>query len=371
MPPTQFKLKTDEKTIARSRAEFYDFAKAANLDVRRSPIRSSTVGLLRECPRKMLLMVRIGLKRLGKKSGALAVGTHYHHFMEGLMTHWKNGDFDPEAAGLFASQKLTEQSEEWKKLADDIGIMPDGKILADLVAESEREFALAHVMFAVTCERLNWDFFKDWDVLEVEQPSEIAVRGLNAPIRCKPDAVFYRKADNRLLIIDWKTTSGDTTDRVAMAEWEIQPQLERLCLSVSKPESVPAFFSHIIIKKTTLRYPAKKYPTFEDYRKAVVKWYEGQQVKDPDKPPFLFSNMALLGPVMPLETFVQLRRASQACRCPGSLATFHRTDSACMGRFGKTPCPYLRLCRSQLSEWPDLIQKHYTQDFREDEEVVL
>lgn len=333
-------------------------------ETRRAPVRSSGIGLLSECPRKFMFRYRLGLVPLGDKTFALDTGTIYHWFMQELFL--ENGDFA--RAARRASEFLSRRRDEWASRADLTGVMPDGTLLDDTVKASERSFSLAQVMAEISRSKFFGPFLRDYEVLATEQAIEVQIKGITRPLRCKPDVLLLHKENQTLMIMDHKTTSYNTSWRAAVASFEEQVLLNRIVVAAQFPETPPTAFVHNIIRKPGLRYPAKKYPTWESYLEACREWYVVQETKDPKNPPLLQSLLALVGPVLSPEFYVRLTETSTACGCIPDPCRFYRNSHACLGRFGNQPCPYLRLCSKGMSAWADEIRTGYRQHFREDEE---
>lgn len=325
-----------------------------------APVRVSGIYLCRECPRKFMYRYRLGLTPQVERSFALRVGTLYHRIMAGLVR-----SYSLEQSMMDASQYLNAEIEGWKSKCDDTMTLPDGSRLDALVADSERAFSLAAVMAAFSERHFFGRVLDGWELVDCERPIEITPKGFTGSIRCIPDAI-YRKGDD-LLIVDHKTHSGSTPVRAACVSFELQPAVERLCVDTAY-HGVSTLFLHNIIRKTRLRFPAKKYPEWSDYLTAVENDYKDQQAANPDDPPLIQALTALVGPSYPDELRVVLKEATLACNCGIAPERFYRNDRACAGRYGNSPCPYLPLCKSGVDQWPDLVQRLYGQRFREDEE---
>jgi len=335
--------------------------------VRRIPVRSSGIHCLRECPRKFLFRYRCGLRLKGERAFALDVGTVFHNIMAHL--HYVGPPHDIDTALAATSTWVQEKSVGFQALADDTGLMPDGTPIEKLIQETERSYSLARVMAQVSVDYLFGGVFKGWKPFLIEQPIEVKLDEITAPVRCKPDIVLQSEENPAdLMLVDHKTCSGNSAQRAAVVLYETQPALERLVAEAAFPEHTVKFFVHNIVVKTGLRYPAKKYPTWEDYLTAVRDDYEARLTKDPDNPPFLQALTATIGAILPRELFTNLTEASAACQGNPDPSRYYRNSSACFGRFGRSPCPYLELCRSGAHLWPEILERRFTTSFREDDE---
>lgn len=335
--------------------------------VRRLPVRSSYLPAFLECPRKFLLKYRCGLHRKGEFAFALRVGTVYH----ALMAEMVGGETLAEAART-QSHLLQDQIEEWKKMADpDSLLLPSGEPVEKVLAESEKAYSLAKVMAEVSAPAFINNALKGWKPLLIEKPIEVRIKGLAERIRCKPDLVLERESDGHLMIVDYKTVSGDTAQHTACYLYDFQLRLERAILRLAYPQKPTKFFLHNVIEKTRLRFPAKKYPTWEDYLQAVRDDYEKKALESPNSPPFLQSLIALVGDPTPPEVVGQLRMAGRACGAVHDPAAFFRSPSpgnTCFGKYNNQPCQFLPLCQKSMQAWPEIIEARFHQHFREDEE---
>ncbi|HUX15659.1 MAG TPA: PD-(D/E)XK nuclease family protein, partial [Phycisphaerae bacterium] len=235
--------------------------------------------------------------------------------------------------------------------------------------EMDRAFALARVMADIAVPRFFASKLLDgWETLAVEKVFQARMKPVPQPIRCRIDLAMIRK-DDRIMLIDYKTCTGSTQNRAAVLSYSIQPKLERLVVQAAFPDSKVAFFLHNIAAKTSLRFPAKKYPTYDDYLPAVRDWYETKSLENPNDPPFLQSLVSLeYAPTLDDEFFRGLLNMGRACRCMATLEMFPRNSYACFGRYGNRACPYLTLCRAGLDQYPELLAKLYVCHFREDDE---
>ena len=328
------------------------------------PIRSTSVGQLAMCPRFFLWRVRYGLQRKGAYQGALSIGTYFHMLCElAAVTP------DAEQAAQQASIQIEATRQQLIDAADAQGILPDGKTIENVIADDERNYALAQVMFQIAYRR----FFQapfltkdDWKVVAVEQVLEARYREIGTRLRCKPDVILARESDKSLMIVNYKTTSFSPKMTMASSPYRFQVWMEHLLTHLTAPEGwTVRFYLHNVILKTGLRYPAKKYPTWDDYLTAVQTWYEDKHEQNPNDPPLLQDLCALPAEPMTAEFFTRLQEASRAHHCHPNSARFYRDASACMGKFTSSPCPFLGLCTSSPLAWADIIPLQFEQSWRE------
>lgn len=337
-----------------------------DIRIRKLPIRSSYIADLRRCPRLFLYRVRLGLRRKGSFSHALSVGTYYHSMMQ----HSYEGCTPPIA--------LTHVAEECRRVrldieaaADSSGLLPNARPVERAVLDNEQAYSLAQVMYLLSYDRfLGAPFLTQeaWEVIAVEQPLELRYRGLAAPIRCKPDAVLRRPRDGAILIDNHKTTSRSIQQLATAYSFAVQPRIEALCVRTAFPDAPAYYYRHNVIRKPTIKYPTKNSPTFEDYLTNCHSWYEDQAALDAQNPPIAMSLRLLVGPAMDEELHCLLDECSRACTLRADHVRYYRDDHSCMGPYGNSPCPYLPLCTTDPSCWPQTIEDQYEQAWREDEE---
>jgi hypothetical protein len=339
-------------------------------EYRKIPVRSSYVNDLSDCPRKFMLRNRMGLVPKGRPSQVISIGSIYHLMTEAALRSFGEveGDELKNAALSFASQDMNEQVREMEKSMDDQGYLPDGTAIEDARARLEQSFAIAQVMFEVGFPRFfQSPVMQGWHPLAVEVPIELKYRRLPATIWCKPDAIFERGegSDREMMIVSHKTTGKKTGTLAAMYPMSIQMKIEELCVSNAFPDHTPRYYVHNLIKRPTLRYPAKKYPTFDTYLEACKAWYETQAETDEDNPPLVQSLMYWPANVMDRELHIRLYEAARASTCIPDPDRFYRSGHC--AKYDRL-CPYYNLCNKDPMLWPDLIEKHYDVVHREDDE---
>jgi hypothetical protein len=356
--------------------------KQAGVDLRRLPVRSSYVEALNECPRKFLYAVRMGLRRKGMPNRAASIGTMYHWMCEGTfqaMGLLSSGKIEGRTAGelalQYASRKLEERIGELQKHTDVSGLLPDGTPADGVRRQLEQNFDIARVMYVVGFER----FFESpvlngWVPVLVEQTIEVKSKYLPAPIRCKPDVIMMRKRaqpdkqgrTEDLMIVNHKSTGLKTGLVAAAYPFKVQSRIEQLCCEVAFPDQRVTHYLHNLIQRPTLRWPAKKYPEWSDYREACQQWYAEQAAKDEENPPLLSSLVAVRSPVLDEELYYLLSETAKACRAHPHPAKFYRMPSSCNGY--QKLCEFYPLCTTGLRNWSDIIDAKFESSHREDDE---
>lgn len=336
------------------------------LQARRVPCRSSYAKVLSECPRKFLWQVRYGLRPKGYMPLALSVGTFYHHLMERAITHGGVEALQFGAALVEESDKMIRQD------ADDMGVLPNGNTVESALAMQEQAFSLARVVFEVSSERfLRAPFLieKPWTPLYVESPMQVTVKGIGAPLRCKPDCVYRSPDGKSFLIVNHKTTGMQPAYLSVSWRWNLQVAIEHACVWALHPDAASVEYCHNVVRVPSIRFPTKANPTWDTYLSSCRDWYAREAERDPTKPPILQSLLRL--PTAPWDREVRRRARVLSECCNGaslSLARYYRQESACAGKFCNSLCPYLALCSADPLDYDQIVQDRYVQHFREDDE---
>ncbi|HPT36416.1 MAG TPA: PD-(D/E)XK nuclease family protein [Bacillota bacterium] len=344
------------------------FWKNANLVVAQPPIRSSTWKTCRECPRKFMFKERLGLQVAGYEP-ALFTGDMFHQLMAAI---YKGGSLDD--LGRILAHLVREQVETLGELTDTgTGLLPNGRTFTEQAATVEQDAKLAHAMVLAFFEFYPLEtLLKTYKIVEVEREYAIKVPGLTVPLVIQVDLLLKNLRTNEYWIVDHKTTSLSPKVRSETMPFEFQPRLYKWVwasyMDAETPEGEPPVklggTMHNIVRKPTIRFCAKD-ADFDAYVQRVREWYQEQALKDPNDPPILQSVVRHTGPVLDEELLVQVHQLNRYSTADLDLCRFYRDDSGCF-KFGRKPCPYLPLCRSEhrFQEWPQMIQTSYVQSFR-------
>jgi hypothetical protein len=270
----------------------------------------------------------------------------------------------------YAGDQIQTENTRVRDKADDTGLLPDGTPVETIIAETERAFSMAQMMFMISFDKFfapKWIVDEGWKPLLVETRIDVRT-ALPIPIMCKPDALLIRPSDGAIMIVNHKTTSFSVQTLSPTYPFSIQVILESLGTQALFPNAPRYFYLHNVIRKCTLRFPAKKYPTFEDYLEACRQWYIDENEKNPDDPP-MAQNLQMLEKGFPgTEVYYRIYEAYRASICNLNPERFFRDSSACFGHFHNRACPYLPLCQGELPGWAECISRIYDITFREDEE---
>ena len=371
LPTTAAKFKdiltrTGKVYVSREHRAFFTTPTAKS--ARRRPVRSSYAKTLRTCPRFFLFQVRYGLRRKGQYDMALEVGKIVHVMYEAIYL----GKTSAEAL-IDASTYVSKYNEELETYMNDAGVLPSGQLIEDVLRKSEQAYSLAQVMFLLSADRFfkaPWIVKEDWKVLAVEQPLQLRWRSIKAPMRCKPDTLLLRPSDNVIMIVNHKTTSFDVQMLAQGYTFDLQASIEHLCVQAAYPDHRVGYYLHNVVRKPTLKYPAKKYPTFDDYLEACRQWYANLEATNPENPPVAQTLRALPPKPMNEELHCALYEVGRASYCVPDSSRFYRDSSACFGKYNNRACPYLPLCSASPALWENIIKDNYVQEFREEEETL-
>lgn len=335
-------------------------------------IRSGLIVDLHTCPRKMMFRYRLALKPI-RWAAALATGKVYH-LMKGKLY-----------GGMPMAQVLGETSDLMDKLNERLcelvvkrtGLLPWGATIEDTLKSAFKDISVGRAMALWSWKRDPLDF-KLWEPLGIELPVEVRYETISQKIRIRADALLRSRKTGEVWYSDHKTTSQDTMAFASTLRWDIQAQLYRvalasLCLEQDLGPLVGCV--HDIINKPGIRQRVARQPeTFEQYLERLGIYYseklaDWNRTKPGNKGPiYLRSQVRFPRVLMTSELLLQLRGASQACRCCISLDRFERRSGSCFK--WNSPCPYLPLCSSLVSQWEDIIRNRYEVVTRDDDDIL-
>ena len=344
-------------------------------DIRKPLIRSSPLTTLEHCPRKFLYEYKLGIKPRRYES-ALTMGTIVHKVLEALFT----GQQPTEALSVCERLLAKEQA----RLIDDAGsdgFLSTGEALDVVMKKLEEDYQKARATGLVFWQFVPFDS-SEWEVLRTpdnEQMIEVILEceypGLNRPIRCPCDLALLHVPTGEVWIIDYKTTSFDPKKRAIPTKIGVQMKLYRLVLQSHldawaeqgrAPKRHVAGSMHAIIKKPGIKF-CKKDANYEAYIERLVQWYKDKRDADPENPPLILDPNRFSGPLMTQELWGRLKQYCKAANAQPNVHHFYRAgESACM-QYNRI-CPFMKLCNSDLSMWPDLIEQGYEVAYREDQE---
>ena len=366
------------KGVPDSTVEFFD-------DIRKPLIRSSPLGTLEHCPRKFLYEYRLGIKTRRYES-ALLMGTIVHKVLESLFT----GETPTEALSVCERLLAKEQARLVEDAGTD-GFLSTGEALDPVMKKLEEDYHKARATGLVF-----WQFVPfnqdEWEVLRtpdnepmIEVIMECEYPGLNRPIRCPCDLALLHKPTGEVWIVDYKTTTFDPKKRAIPTQISAQLKLYRLVLQTHldswaeaglAPKRKVAGSMHAIIKKPGIKSGTAKDKKnaeewgcglFEAYIRRLVQWYKDADASDPENPPLILDPNRFTGPLMTQELWGRLKQYCKACNAQPNIHHFYRAgESACM-QYNRI-CPFMKLCKSCPSMWPDLVEQGFRISFREDDE---
>lgn len=327
-------------------------------------IHSSSIDLLRECPRKFLYQERFHLQPKGSYSPALHIGSVFHLAMSYLIEGKPFVAIDEAVAAISG-----ERTQAILDSADALGITPSGDSATSLVQKVTKDTALGLAMCQFVHAEHPWPAGA-WRSLGTEVAIQMKWETLVSPIRGALDLIYYNEDSNELWIVDHKTTSFNPLEVSAEYSIAVQPLLYRLLLTSlfadsdfgkSIPGAKLMGVVHNVIRKPTIRQ--KKDETYPDYLARVGAWY--RESNNTDSPHFVRSWVRFTGPAMTPELLLRLREADAAQRARPDLDSFYRNAKACHS-FGKT-CVFHPLCMTDPTGWGQLVDLRYTVSHRDDE----
>lgn len=349
------------------------FWEKARLRCPAAPVRSSSIALLNECPRRFMFKCRLGLEPVGDYAAALETGHTAHELLAEL---YRGQSLD--SIRVIAARRISELYTKYSEAASVSGLLPNGRTLTEQMIQVEQDQQMALAMVQI------WAYYmppekllENHDVVSIEQRYTVKVPGVRVPVIIQPDVILRHRKTRQYWVVDHKTYSGSGQDRAAVLPFELQPRLYQWIWGaiveadrvVDDPPNLIGGYIHNLLKKCTLRYCPNgkdKDGGFEGYVARVHEWYKEQELKDPNDPPFIQSVVPAPVHLLDEELAVQVHQTALASNARLNLARFHRNDKVCF-KFGK-PCPYLGLCRAPVPQWPRLIKANYIQHFREEDE---
>lgn len=331
----------------------------ANLTPRQPTLRSSGLSCWLDCRRKFFFKERLGLVPKGVYVPALEIGKLFHTVMGQLLQ-----GAVPERASEVAVAEIQAYQETLLGLADPAGILPNGKLVSDVLGDVQSDLTMARAMALATWSLCPWDFER-FEVVEVEQLHTLRYSQLQ-PIRVRLDLLVRDRQDGGLWIVDWKTTSKEPVLRAATVAFEFQPRLYRMAVQPSYPKERVKGVIHRITKKPSIRY-CKKDTDFNAYVIRCLEWYREKMTENPASPPVLQSTVQFPQKLLDMELLCWLQELSRACRAQLSPQKFGKdpTGRACVDLSGRHLCPYYQLCATDMAAWTDLINGGFQQQFRD------
>lgn len=321
----------------------------------RAPMRSTALRTFGECPRYYFYQYRLGLTRPSYRS-AFFLGALFHKFVEARTA----GEDVPDPELIYANNIDT-----LVELADDIGLLPDGQAINDVLEQMHidvfKAWAMANVLVG---DDAIWPLIpKEHDIITVEQQITAKVDGIGLPITGRLDVVT-RDERGDLWIQDYKTTSYKPHDLAAAVSFDLQPDHYHLLALARYPDNRIAGVVHNIVMKPTIKYcpRTKDKGGAHSYLERVQEWYKERIAKGGDHMPLLRSKTLFgMNPrddVLRSDHYKQLRRATRSHngqphpRDYPKCCNMHR----CIQK-GKV-CQYIQLCRNDsLPAWMGIMHK--------------
>ena len=355
-------------------------------DIRKPYVRSSPLAALDHCPREFLYEYRLGIIPRRYES-ALTMGTIVHKILQALFM----GQSTDQA--LSVCERLL--AKEQQRLIEDAGpdgFLPTGEALEPTLKKLEEDYHKARATGLVFWQFV--PFSKDeYEVLrtpdgtpmvEVTLETRLPDMGITRPILTPVDLALIEKATGGVWIVDYKTTSFDPRKRAIPTKISAQLALYRLGLQshldawheggLADKQTVVGSM-HAIIKKPGIKCcgkdekeaKARGVSPFTAFVERLVQWYKDADAKDPSNPPLILDPNRFSGDLMTQELFRRLKQYCQACQCSPNIDHYYRAgESACL-QYNRI-CPYMKLCNSDPSMWPDLVRQGFEISFREDRE---
>lgn len=334
------------------------------------PVRSSSCSTLEECPRKFMYSCRLGIQPKGY-SPALLTGSAFHHYMATFSLG------KSEAGCKSQVEHMRDQlAKELNDQADSAGMLPGGKDLEATWKAADQDCSKAIAM-GTYCARSGIFKPKEWEVLElpdgtpfVELKWTHSSTMYQVPVVAAWDLVMKRRDRTEVWIIDYKTTGSSPLARAKASQISLQTALYRLVLEDCLKEHgiPPSTLRGIvfnIIKKPTIKYCplTKDSGGFDSYLGRVGKAYKKQCTENPEDPPFLSVYNRFTNSAESAELMGRLQKCAEMSVAPLDLDKFYRAGDRTCHKWNST-CPYLKLCSSDKSLWPDLIKTQFQIAFR-------
>lgn len=347
-------------------------------EIRRPLIRSTSLATLDECPRKFLYVNKLGIQPRAYQ-GALTMGTIVHKILECLFLG------QTEAEAMSAAQSiLAKETQKLVDSTDKAGFLPSGKSLEKVLRGAEEDYHKARTTALVFWKFVPFDP-SEYEVLRtpdgdpvVEMVLEAKYPGLSRSARTPCDLALIRKDTGDVWIVDYKTTSFDPRVQAIPTKMSPQIALYRLVLQThldawheleGAPKRRVVGSIHAFIKKPGIKFcpDTRDKAGFSAYVERLVQWYKDLEAKDPSNPPMVLDYNRFGKPLMTAELWGRLKQFCRAAYASPNIDHFYRVgDKVCL-KWNKV-CPYIHLCNSDPSMWPDLVELKYIISFREDEE---
>lgn len=369
-------------------AEYLDAARLSSnfwhwtgIKVLRPDLRSSAVATWQECRRKFLFKERLGLKLKGDYSPARETGVTFHELMAAYYTGAATDSLD-----RIVATRTRELFDGIDTAVDpQTGLLPNGKSLLEVRDGIEKDGALALAMARqVAALYPREDLLKHYEIVGVEVPFRIRLRGFCRPLTVRIDMLLRHRKTLAYWVIDFKTTSLSPQVRAASLPFEFQPRFYQWVLWMGlhlqgveargeTPETAtpdPSLkiggYIHYLVRKPTIRL--KRGENFEEFIGRVESWYQEQATLNPNDPPVIQSVVPAVGPLLTEDLLYQAVEVDRNAHRKINLAFYPPNEAACFGKFGNSPCPYLRMCRhTDCMKWRPLIRDEYVQAPRETE----
>jgi hypothetical protein len=344
-------------------------------------LHASTLAVYWSCPRKFLLAVRMGLRRLGRPfPEALAIGSLFHRLLESYHLGQE------EHVGLRACYAMAYQ---WADAESDPGTAR---------AAMDKNVALAQAMARAFVKRFPRRIGEDFEQLLVEETIRVRPPGTNVDLEGTLDNVWRERDTGLVWLEDYKTTSDEPGARVATCSFEPATPVYRLLAESRYPSKVAGIVYTVILKpearlcgkdrdfteephtftrgkrkgETELKKEHYGEPKPENYCARIGRWYNGEGehfgLKDEWalRPPMNQAWIAFSGPPLSRETQLVLHEAGKALRATPDLHRFYRRGGlSCLGRRQKdgssSGCPFLELCRRDPRSWRGCVEDLYRQ----------
>ena len=391
--------------------------KSLGLKVFEPTIRSTAMTQFETCKRKYMYRYRLGLRPRSYMS-ALYIGDIYHRILCELYC----GQPLPQALGIVSKVALDQQI-KLESMANDMGMLPNGKPIETSLNKLRADTQLATVMATWVWEHFPIDFNIWESVLPPETLIECKYDTIKQPIRVRVDALIKKRDKDEVWIVDHKTTGMmSPTIRAKAVLMEVQPKLYRIAVQswleqhnkeqgtnlncvgiihnfIKKPgigfspernDKLHVEFSEVIRKKLGQRADGssmtvkqcevwkkeeslitsdRKFGTpWEKYLARVAKWYADEARMKPEDPPYLRSRMRFLEPIMTTELLTQLRQANHASRAHPHFSKFYRDPAGTACYNYNVQCPYWDLCTNPVSTWARIIAGGFDVVTRDEED---
>lgn len=341
----------------------FRFFQEAGLKVYRPAVRSTEHARLLECPRRFLFSSVLALRPLGAYLPAFEIGITFHELLRQAYLVENPAIALPQAAAT----RLRETTE---RLAADSssGVLPDGRLLNDVLVEVEKDSKMA---LAMASEVLRVcpveDIRRNYTVQALEKPMEATLDIGKRKVRIagRIDLLLQSRRDQSIWIADYKTCSGSPVQRAEVLPMEFQARLYKLLVASCLPADRVGGVFHTIVRKPTIRQ--KQNESIDEYVTRVSGWYREQAEKEPNDPPIVQSVVPHAGPLMDDLLASELVQQSRMSNARLNLVKYAPNTAACFGRFGNQRCPYLELCLSPVDRWTGIMQSGFTQQPREEE----